>query len=227
MHFYRLAAHGFWLDIDPVTGEVRSLPRKSLAATTFPTESSAQAALARAKQRVETQFASLFPPDKAPPMSVSTFCGFSAASKGPQPALTLAILAAQLADCSVETFDPPNPPGARIVLPSLYAIVSEKGCFAREENTGYMAFTERLDEASLFESAQEAKTYLETCEPRSEEAALAAHARILELRLSPGSSWDPATLAASDNEATALMRDPAGMSAPPATEAPQDPFFEL
>lgn len=199
MPSYRIVSRGQGVVIDPATGSLKRIGAHPSAASIFHSEDDAKASVAKARSIIRDKFTALFPLGSAPSMRVNTV-GLTPA------AMRHAISYERLGYAKVEAFEAPLPLAKRMELPAIYAIVAENGSFAKLGATGYSSFVEKLHEASLFGSADAAAKYISRWRVRELDLPLAANARIAELAIGISASLDPATLAPSDNHATAMMR---------------------
>lgn len=202
---YRLACRSGWLKTHAKTGDASSVWGKQNEAASFATEELAQEFLDKAISKVQAKFTALFPTGAAPRLSgcclhADEMRALSSTAK------KLAIFHFELSTLKVEAFQAVESLEVRMGLPPLFAILSAKGGFARQGATGWMAFVEELDDATLFSSVEQAQEYIQGCQPRGVDQDLMPTARIVELKLSLGRSLDPANLKASDNDASAMMR---------------------
>ena len=199
MQSYRIVSRGLGTVIDPGTGSLKRIGAQSSAASAFASQDQAKAALDNAREMIRKQFISLFPLGPVPSIRVGT-PGLSST------AMKLAISYERLRLAKIEEFEAAIPLDKRMSLPAVYAIVAENGSFAKLGATGYSSFVEKLHEASLFGSADAASKYISRWRVRGQDIPLAANARIAELATGISASLNPATLAPSDNDATAMMR---------------------
>ena len=201
MQSYRIVSRGLGIVIDPGPGNRK--PQAHWGATKrgerFRFSGSSQGG-ARQRPLDDSQAIHLaFPSWPVPSIRVGT-PGLSST------AMELAISCERLRLAKIEEFEEAIPLDKRMSLPAVYAIVAENGSFAKLGATGYSSFVEKLHEASLFGSADAASKYISRWRVRGQDIPLAANARIAELAIGISASLNPATLAPSDNDATAMMR---------------------
>lgn len=200
---------GLWVKFDDATGKARAFPKKAEEATAFDTENEAKAAIEKALAVLKVQFDGQVGHGAAPKGGFESF--YIHAQRGSGVGLDPALLKISLAgshlrDAAVEEFAKAGALHERMGVQSIFALVSADGRYAKAGATGYWTFVDALDACTLFESAQQARLTCDAMGVARKDAPLMDDVRIVELGLSIKASLSPASLAPSDNAATATMR---------------------